>query len=86
MYIMPNVLCFLGGKCFYFNRSALATFCEQEFIFEFEVPSFKLHFFSQYFFFILKTRRQSRYAIFIYIQVFKEIRKKRKIKESIKKK
>ena len=54
---------------------------------KFEVLSFKLHFFylAFFFFFILKARRQSWDALFIYIQVFKEIRKKRKIKESIEK-
>ena len=33
MYIMPNILCFLGGRCFYFSRSVLGTFCEEEFDF-----------------------------------------------------
>ena len=33
MYIMPNILCFLGGRCFYFSRSVLGTFCEEEFVF-----------------------------------------------------
>ena len=40
MYIMSNVFCFLGGRCFYFSRSALDTYCEEEFVFEFEVLSF----------------------------------------------
>ena len=59
MYVMHNVLCFLGGRCFYFSRSALGTFCEEEFafeyevlIFEFEVLNFKLHFFLANYFFL----------------------------------
>ena len=44
---MPNVLCFFGVKCFYFGRSVLGTFCEEELAFEFEVVNFKLYFISQ---------------------------------------
>ena len=40
MFIMPNVLCFHGGRCFCFSRTILGTFCEEEFVFEFEALSF----------------------------------------------
>ena len=55
MYFMPNILYFLGGKCFYFSRSVLGTFCEEEFVFEFEVLSFKFHFFQRIIFFDIKS-------------------------------
>ena len=42
IYIMRNVLCFLGGICFYFRRSALGTFWEEEFVFEFELLGFSI--------------------------------------------